>query len=186
MLKSMKEVIQILIFNYKFLLLKICRRSVSFLGKKSIKSRVALSSELKCSKTSRMKLGKIVLMDNTHLVSASCGELVIGDDCFFNRNCIVVSQKYISIGKGCSFGPNVCIYDHDHIYGLNIAIKDGKYKSGDIIIGNNVWVGAGTIILRGTVIEDNCVIGAGTVIKEHVPANTLVVPERDNIYKEIN
>jgi len=50
------------------------------------------------------------------------------------------------------------------------------------VIGDNVWIGAGCIILRGTVIGDNCVIGAGSVIKGKIESNTLIT-QRRNEYK---
>lgn len=44
-----------------------------------------------------------------------------------------------------------------------------------ISIGNNVWVGAGVIILAGITIGDNAVIGAGSIVTKNVAANTVVV-----------
>ena len=48
------------------------------------------------------------------------------------------------------------------------------------MIGNRVWIGANTVILRGTVIGDDCVIGAGSVVKGNVPANSVLVQKRDD------
>ena len=113
------------------------------------------------------------------------GKIIIGDNCFFNSNCIIASHNEIQIGKNCSFGPNVMIYDHDHDY----EAKDGKnskeYKTGKIIIGDNVWIGANTVILRNTVIGNNSVIGAGSVVKENIEDDVLVFNKRNTIIKKI-
>ena len=45
----------------------------------------------------------------------------------------------------------------------------------DVYIGNNVFVGAGCVILPGTRIGDNCIIGAGTVCSGDIPENSVVV-----------
>lgn len=42
-------------------------------------------------------------------------------------------------------------------------------------IGNNVWLGAGAVILPGVTIGDNAVIGAGSVVTKDIPANTVAV-----------
>ena len=52
------------------------------------------------------------------------------------------------------------------------------FKTSPVIIGNNVWIGANTVILRGTEIGDNCVIGAGCVIKGKYGANSVIVQKR--------
>lgn len=50
----------------------------------------------------------------------------------------------------------------------------GYRKVGKVVIGNNVFVGAGSIILPGVTIGDNCIIGAGSLVNKCVPANTVV------------
>ena len=57
-------------------------------------------------------------------------------------------------------------------------MKAGKYKTGSIEIGNNVWIGANTIILRGTKIGDNAVIAAGSIVKGEVPTGAVIVQKR--------
>lgn len=88
-----------------------------------------------------------------------------------------IAHKNIFIGDNTSIGPNVCIYDHDHKFGEQ-GKKQG-FNSSEVIIEENVWIGAGTIILRGTHIGKNCVIGAGCVIKGEVPENSLVTQNRE-------
>ena len=58
-----------------------------------------------------------------------------------------------------------------------------KYKTAPVEIGNNVWIGANCVILRGTKIGDNCVVAAGSVIKGEFPANTLIYQKRDTEVK---
>ena len=61
---------------------------------------------------------------------------------------------------------------------------DNEYKIGSVVIEDNVWIGAGVIILRNTTIGKNCIIGAGTIVKGNIPNNTIVTTNREiNIKK---
>lgn len=104
--------------------------------------------------------------------------------CYVNSNSICVSMGNIKIGEDVIIGPNVMIYDHDHMFNENGIVK-GYYKVGKISIGNNVWIGAGAIILRDTVIGDNCIIGAGTTVKGSIPNNSIVTNERKMKIKKL-
>ena len=65
------------------------------------------------------------------------------------------------------------------------GVKAKKFKTAPVVIGNNVWIGANAIILRGTTIGDNSVIAAGSVVKGNVPSNTLLVQKKEDTLIEI-
>lgn len=97
------------------------------------------------------------------------GEVSIGKNCFFNRNCSITSLKRIMIGDHCLFGNNVVIVDHNHIFDNND--EDNSYK--EIIIGNNVWVGANVTILKGVKIGDGAIIASGSVVNKDIEPYTI-------------
>lgn len=166
----MKKILAVI--KYIFIKIKNKQRVVA----KNI-CRISFSTEIR-AKNSKIRLGKnFHAKSNTHFIAVDGGKLTIGNKVFFNRNCIVVCKEKITIGDNCSFGPNVCIYDHDHTFGRKKNLKN-EYSLGEIIIGNNCWIGAGAIILRNTSIGDNCVIGAGSVVKGDIPDNSVVTPSR--------
>ncbi len=126
--------------------------------------------------------GKIFLDKHIHTkkdveISAAGGTISIGEGCFFNKGCMAVSMDSVTIGKKSSFGPNVLIYDHDHDTRRSEE-TESAYKTAPVFIGNRVWIGANTVILRGSVIGDNCVIGAGSVIKGEYPPNSVIIQKR--------
>ena len=132
----------------------------------------------------RIKFGYgVVTASNTSFSALDGGVMNIGNRVFVNRNCIFICRKNISIGDHCSFGPNVCIYDHDHDYGPNGM--NNRYKYGDVTIGNHCWIGAGVIILRGSNIGEGCVIGAGCIVKGTIPAHSMVISGQDLIIRKI-
>lgn len=128
----------------------------------------------------KIEFGNMVKILNGNMLAVrENGNLRIDDEVYINRNCQIVCYKNIFIGKNVKIGPNVVIMDNDHSYGSNGIIK-GKFKSSDIEIGENVWIGANTIILRGSKIGNNTIIGAGSLIKGNIPSNSVVVQKREN------
>ena len=156
-------------------------------------SRVEICRPLTLSLGAKCKVkgknGKLIFEGNANsygniALSAINGKLTVGASTFFNRNCIIVCRESITIGKQCSFGPNVCVYDHDHVFDED-GVRAEEYKVGSVVIGDNCWIGAGAIILRGTHIGEGCVVGAGTVVKGNIPAHSLVTAGRDLSVKPI-
>ena len=94
-----------------------------------------------------------------------------------------------NIGKGVRIMHGFSTVINAHSIGDNFLVSQsctiGWGKGGEPIIGNNVKVYAGAIIVGGIHIGDNSVIGAGSVVTKDVPPNTLVVGS-PNRYIEIN
>ena len=119
---------------------------------------------------------------NTSLESYTEGEIYIGSQVFMNSNVKVVAKKRITIGDNTVIGPNVCIYDHDHNWKSNDMQRE--FVEEEVRIGNNVWIGANCVILRGTVIEDDSVIAAGSVVKGFIESSSLFYQKKENIVKK--
>lgn len=169
MISKMKNIIKLLIIKMKY---------GKALNLNNLNYNLNFDTEIVIDKGGWVELGYISTQTNVHLICRK-GELKIGDSVSFNHNCIVVCRKNIKIGDKCIFGPNVCIYDHDHIFGIK-GIKPGIYNCADVTIGEGCWIGAGVIILKGTHIGKNCVIGAGTIVSGEIVDNSLVVANREN------
>ncbi|NQY89840.1 MAG: sugar O-acetyltransferase [Colwellia sp.] len=108
--------------------------------------------------------------------------ITLGDRVFINVNCTLIDGKRseanqagdeqlthgkISIGNDCLIGPNVQLLAVSHDVEPQRRLAKHNYVD-DIIIGNNVWLGGGVIILAGVIIGDNAVIGAGSVVTKNV------------------
>ncbi len=144
----------------------------------SIRQIIRLNTRIYIGKNGLISIGAMSVFHNVH-ISCSCGELTIGKGVSFNRNCIVICRKKIQIGDNCQFGPNVCIYDHDHSFS-DKGVSREQFKCSDIIIENGCWIGAGCIILRGTHIGENTVIEAGMTVKGNIPSNSVVMSARES------
>lgn len=103
------------------------------------------------------------------------GQIVIGDNCFFNNGCSISALELVVIGDGTIFGENCHVYDHNHRFRSNEdSIKSQGYSIAPTRIGKNCWLGTNVTVLKGVTIGDNCVIGAGCVVEQDVPAGSIV------------
>lgn len=104
----------------------------------------------------------------------SDGILDIGKNVFLNNYVSINAQELIKIGDNTIVGEGTRFYDHDHIFKKDGLIMAQGFKTAPIQIGNNVWIGANVVILKGTKIGDNSVVGAGVVLQGEYPENSLI------------
>jgi maltose O-acetyltransferase len=98
----------------------------------------------------------------------------VGDNFFANFNCVFLDCNYIRIGNNVFLGPNVQLYAGYHPVDAMERIK-GPELSRPIVIGDNVWIGGGSIVNAGVSIGANTTIGAGSVVTKDIPANVVAV-----------
>ena len=140
-------------------------------------------NEYSISSGGKIKLGyHVCALDNCRF-SAHGGVLQVGNNVGINSNCIISSHDNIEIGDNVEIGPNVCIYDHDHDTKCECGIKAGKFITAPVSVGNNTWIGANVVILRGTKIGKNCIIAAGSIVKGEIPDNSTYIQKREKIIK---
>jgi maltose O-acetyltransferase len=92
----------------------------------------------------------------------------VGAGVFLNFNCVILDVVSVSIGAGTQIGPAVQIYTADHPRDPAVR-RSGAEFGRPIVIGCNVWIGGGAIILPGVTIGDDAIIGAGSVVTRNVP-----------------
>ena len=134
---------------------------------------------MRLGKEARVSLGRETVSRGGLTIRAEQGKIVIGDKCFFNTNCSLTAMEDITIGDRCQFANNLVIVDHDHDYRAGW----GHYRTAPVHIGNDVWVGANCVILKGTTIGDHCVIAAGSVVSGEVPPGTVFYQKRERVVK---
>lgn len=103
----------------------------------------------------------------------------IGENFFANFNLMVMDDAKIFIGDNVMLGPNVSLLATNHPLlaseRVSMTYEDGHTSMSEfaeeIHIGNNVWIAANVVIIGGVTIGDNVVIGAGSVVTHNIPDN---------------
>ncbi|MFI3201320.1 MAG: acyltransferase [Eubacteriales bacterium] len=92
----------------------------------------------------------------------------------------------ITIGKNVMMGPDCMIFTRNHNFeNKDITMcKQGFSKTKDVVIGNDVWIGARVIILPGVKVGDGCIIGAGSVVTKDVESYSVVAGNPAVIIKQ--
>ena len=157
------------------ILFRIKYRKICYHGKGQIEK----SFSITCEDKAYIEVGQYIhFRSNTTLHALRGGKIIIGNNCFFNRGCSITAMDGVVIGNKCTFGNNAIIVDHDHDFR-----KGEGFVCSSIEIGDNVWVGANAVILRGSRIGNNCVIGAGTVVKGKIPDGHVAYQQREIVCK---
>ena len=103
---------------------------------------------------------------------------------YANFGLTLTDDGQIFIGDRVMCGPHVSFITATHPVEPSLRLKALQYNR-DIHVGNNVWIGAGAIILPGVTIGDNSVIGAGSVVTKNIPANVVAVGNPCRVMREI-
>ncbi|MEW1635260.1 sugar O-acetyltransferase [Streptomyces sp. NPDC093801] len=98
----------------------------------------------------------------------------IGDGTFVNFGAVFLDTAPITIGAHTQIGPNVQLLTPTHP--LDPALRRAGWERGlPVTLGDNVWLGGGTIVCPGVTIGDDTVVGAGSVVVKDLPAGVLAV-----------
>jgi len=112
-------------------------------------------------------------------VYSDCGiNLRIGRNVFINQGCRLDDIGGIELGDDVMLGPGVRLVSSGHP--LDPALRRRQVTAAPIVVGRNVWIGAGATVLQGVTIGDDAVVAAGAVVTRDVPPGVLVagVPAR--------
>jgi len=105
------------------------------------------------------------------LVALPGAELTIGDGTSINRGASICAQSSVRIGRNCGIGNDCLIFDTDfHEVDDRTRVPDAA----PVTIGDDVWLAARCIVLKGVTIGDGAVVCAGSVVATNVPARALV------------
>jgi acetyltransferase-like isoleucine patch superfamily enzyme len=130
-----------------------------------------------------IEIGDDVLVGsrNTWIVGfkvSSDARLVIGNRVGINYQTTISVAKHVCIGDDTIMAANVQIYDNpSHPLSPARRLRRESFALADarpVVLGRNVWICTGAIILAGVTIGDNSVVAAGSVVTKSVPPDTLV------------
>jgi acetyltransferase-like isoleucine patch superfamily enzyme len=122
----------------------------------------------------------VSILDNTIIectgVIRELGEsLEIGNNVGISQNCFIQVRGKVKIGSDVMLGPGVSIFSENHKYGSTdiSMINQGTERLG-VIIEDDVWIGARSVILNGVTLKKGCIIAAGSVVNKTYPEYSII------------
>jgi acetyltransferase-like isoleucine patch superfamily enzyme len=103
-------------------------------------------------------------------------DLKIGRHTTIGARCTLTAFGGLTIGNDVRIAPNVMILTTDHEYeDANTLIRNQGFKQAPIEIGNDVWLGANIVILKGVSIADGVVVGANSTVTDDIQPYSIAV-----------
>ncbi|KAF0233620.1 MAG: transferase hexapeptide repeat containing [Desulfovibrionaceae bacterium] len=112
----------------------------------------------------------------------------IGNNVGLNGTSIISRSRHVIIGDNTMIAPNVTILDSDFhaLWPPETRLMKPDFESdADVLIGENVWIGMQSIILKGATIGKNSVIGAGSIVTGNIPENMLAAGSPARVIRSI-
>ena len=108
-----------------------------------------------------------------------------GKNVYANFNLTLVDDGHIYVGDYTMIGPNVTIATAGHPILPELREKGYQYNM-EVHIGKNCWLGSGVVVLPGVTIGDNVVVGAGSIVTKDLPSNVVAVGNPCRVLREMN
>ena len=202
LIKTIRQISILKYIRYNYFCSSIVRKNGHHLypGKNSIlclskSSKIVLNGDLYLNDR---KIGKsraeafLVMEENSKLYIQGMVRLRFGTTVQVSRNgCArfgsfscnayvnIQCNKNITIGNDCMFGRNVLIFDSD-FHPTGTRSDRMKILQENVVIGNHVWLGANSVVLRGSVIGDGAIIGTNACVSGKITASSIVPPTFDH------
>ncbi len=104
------------------------------------------------------------------------GDLMVGERCTINSGCVLYTGNGIIIGNDVAIAANCTFAPVNHQFKLrDKLIREQRFapSRGGIVIEDDVWIGAGVVLLDGAILRRGCVIGALSLVRGEVPAYSI-------------
>jgi acetyltransferase-like isoleucine patch superfamily enzyme len=123
-----------------------------------------------------LALGTGSVVGSFSKVKSSSGRLMIGERTMIATNCFLAAGAGgLHIGKHVLVDPNVSIVAVNYKYDrLDVPFLDQGQTSKGIQIGDNVWLGAGSVVLDGADVGSGAIVTPNSTVSGRVPPNTIV------------
>jgi acetyltransferase-like isoleucine patch superfamily enzyme len=116
-------------------------------------------------------------------------EFVVGDGTFIGHQCGFRIARSVRIGKHCLLAGGVSVMDMDGHPLDATRRRDGEPTPPEgiapVVIGDDVWIGAGALIVKGVAIGDRSIVAAGSVVTKEVPPDVVVAGNPAKVVKNL-
>ena len=109
-------------------------------------------------------------------------KIVCGDDFYLNTFCTLLGE--ITFGEHVQIGPHTVMWGRDHGMAEGAPMRAQPHAKAPIRVGDDVWIGASCVILKGVTVGSGAVVGAGSVVTRDVPERAVVAGNPAQVIKQ--
>lgn len=162
--------------------LRLLRPLFSEHGKGSV---IYRSSRMDVAPFNRFKIGKNSVIEDFAVINNLVGDVIIGDDSRVGIANVIIGP--VEIGKSVIIAQSVTISGLNHNYeNISLPIKDQGVSTALVSVGDEVWIGANSVITQGVSIGKHSVIAAGSIVTHDVPEYSVVAGAPAKVVKLYN
>lgn len=121
----------------------------------------------------RFSIGKRSVVESFSCINNAVGDVVIGDYTRIGLHCTVIGP--VTIGNHVNLAQGITVSALNHIFeDTRLRIDEQGVNTSEIIIDDDVWIGANAVITAGVHIGRHSVVAAGAVVTKDVPEYSVV------------
>jgi len=107
---------------------------------------------------------RVTIDHDCRFVSARDGVIEVGEDAVVTAYAIINGGGSVRIGKKCVIGPRCSINANEHVFRRDVPIRDAGFVHADVILGDDCWLAANVVLMKGVHLGEGTVVGAGAVV----------------------
>lgn len=142
-----------------------------------------LLSWIRLKKVSSIKSCGVDIHIGSGFIAWAVDSIKIGDGVYIGKDVIIETNA--TIGNHCLIANRVMLVGrHDHDFTaigtpvrfspwIGSRLSDSQFKDERVIIGDDVWIGAGAILLSGVTIGNGAIVAAGSIVTKDIPENSI-------------
>lgn len=128
---------------------------------------------------SKITIGKDSVIDSFVKIkpAGGVGDLIVGDRTVINSGCVLYTGNGIAIGNDVAIASNCTFAPVNHEFSRKdtlIRLQGFRPSKGGVKVEDDVWIGAGCVLLDGAILRKGCVVAAGTIVRGIVEEYSIV------------
>lgn len=149
-------------------------------GKKAV---IRRQTVMNVSPINRFRLGTRSTIEEYSIVDNGVGDVIIGDYTRIGLRCTIIGP--VQIGNHVILAQNIAISGLNHCYeNPHLPIHQQGVSTAPILIGDDSWIGANSVVTAGTHIGRHVVVGAGSVVTKDLPDYSIAVGNPAKVIKK--